>query len=95
MSSTDSQELPLYRCHKEVRALKIVHVDPIDIGSDSVVETVGAWLLFDDSYNAIEVDRNFVDKHDPQPGGYYVVYKDGYTSFSPAEAFEEGYTKVN
>lgn len=26
--------------------------------------------------------------------GYYVVYTDGYVSWSPAKAFEEGYTKV-
>jgi hypothetical protein len=30
----------------------------------------------------------------PQPGGYFVVYKDGYKSFSPAKAFEEGYTRI-
>lgn len=26
--------------------------------------------------------------------GYYVVYDGGYKSFSPAEAFEGGYTKI-
>lgn len=26
--------------------------------------------------------------------GYYVVYDDGYKSWSPAKAFEEGYTKI-
>ena len=30
----------------------------------------------------------------PRVGGYYVVYADGYKSFSPATAFEEGYTKI-
>ena len=33
-------------------------------------------------------------KHQPTVGGYYVVYKDGYKSFSPADAFESGYTRV-
>jgi hypothetical protein len=33
-------------------------------------------------------------KHKPEVGGYYVVYKDGYRSFSPAEAFETGYEKI-
>ena len=28
-------------------------------------------------------------------GGYYVRYPDGYESWSPAEAFEEGYTLVD
>lgn len=27
-------------------------------------------------------------------GGYYVVYDDGYTSYSPAKAFEEGYARI-
>ena len=27
-------------------------------------------------------------------GGYYVVYEDGYKSFSPAGAFESGYTPL-
>ncbi len=36
----------------------------------------------------------YVRKHDPKPGGYYVVYEDGYTSWSPADAFEGGYTRI-
>ena len=32
----------------------------------------------------IRVGMNFIAKHAPMPGGYYVVYEDGYTSFSPA-----------
>ena len=30
-----------------------------------------------------------------EAGGYYVRYPDGYESWSPAEAFEEGYTLVD
>ena len=30
----------------------------------------------------------------PEVGGYYVVYEDGYKSFSPAGAFESGYTPL-
>jgi hypothetical protein len=33
-------------------------------------------------------------KHAPQVGGYYVRYPDGYESWSPAKAFEEGYTEA-
>lgn len=33
-------------------------------------------------------------KHKPVAGGYFVVYEDGYESFSPAKAFEEGYTRI-
>jgi hypothetical protein len=27
-------------------------------------------------------------------GGYFVVYDDGYTSYSPAAAFESGYSRI-
>jgi hypothetical protein len=37
------------------------------------------------------VSEAFIQKHNPQPGGYFVVYADGYESFSPANAFEEEY----
>jgi hypothetical protein len=30
----------------------------------------------------------------PEVGWYYVQYPDGYESFSPAAAFEEGYTLI-
>lgn len=36
----------------------------------------------------------YVAKHKPEVGGYYVVYEDGYKSFSPAGAFESGYTPL-
>ncbi len=88
-----STPMPLYRCHKEVWALKIADViDPTKDGNESD----GSRLLTiaDPGYATIRVPRDYVHKHNPQAGGYYVVYKDGYKSFSPAEAFEEGYTRV-
>lgn len=45
-------------------------------------------------YAPFEVDWAFMAKHKPEAGGYYVVYDDGYKSFSPAKAFEEGYTLI-
>jgi len=40
------------------------------------------------------VDGQYLRQHRPEVGGYYVVYKDGYKSYSPAKAFEEGYTRL-
>jgi len=40
----------------------------------------------------IVVGREYLEKHGPQVGGYYVVYKDGYESYSPVDAFEDGYS---
>lgn len=48
----------------------------------------------DSSFVPIPVDGKFIEKHSPTAGGYYVVYEDGYKSFSPAEAFESGYSKI-
>lgn len=42
----------------------------------------------------LEIDADYLSRHGPQAGGYYVVYKDGYRSFSPAETFEEGYSRI-
>jgi hypothetical protein len=86
-------ELPRYKCHKEVHALKIKEVqDPTKPGC----ETDGSRVLVfeDDGYAPIRVPHDYVRKHKPEAGGYRVVYKDGYKSYSPAEAFEAGYTRI-
>lgn len=80
------REFPRYKCHKEVKAAKILFVIPHE-GSG------GAKLCFED-FPAITVDHLFMAKHNPSRGGYYVICDDGYKSFSPAKAFEEGYTLI-
>lgn len=47
----------------------------------------------DEGFAPFAVGEEYMDKHNPQVGGYYVVYADGYKSWSPAQAFEEGYTR--
>ena len=86
-------ELPRYKSHKEVWALKIAKVvDPTEPGNESD----GSRILIpaENGYAPFSVNHEYVHKHNPQAGGYYVVYADGYKSFSPAEAFEDGYTKI-
>lgn len=80
--------LPAYKCHKTVRAARIIAVDfmtPDHLGADLTVETP------DKQRHKISVSPEYVAKHQPFVGGYYAVYDDGYTSFSPAMAFEAGY----
>lgn len=87
-------EMPKYECHKRVWALKIKAIRQTD--GESNFEG-GSWLLDveEPGYAPIEVShRDYVLKHSPYAGGYYVVYADGYKSFSPAKAFEDGYTRV-
>lgn len=77
------QDSPLetFRCHKVVRAMRIRGIRL----SDESDELIGDNGL-------IVVSREYIEKHGPQVGGYYVVYKDGYKSYSPCDAFEDGYS---
>lgn len=47
------------------------------------------------NFAPIELSSDYLSKHNPKVGGYFVVYEDGYQSFSPADAFEGGYTRIN
>jgi len=96
MQNEVSREMPIYKCHKEVWALKIGGLQYINAEGDDTAESDGIMLLTpaDDGYAPFVVDKEYVQKHKPKVGGYYVVYRDGYKSFSPAEAFEEGYTRL-
>jgi hypothetical protein len=81
------RELPKYKCHKEVWALKIKEVVSNPNESMDI-------FFEDESYSPINLVPGIYKGVTPEAGGYYVVYKDGYRSYSPAEAFEEGYTKI-
>lgn len=86
MESTQAmREMPRYRCHKEVWALKIKSIER---------DAVTLMSFEDPGYAAIPISFEWDEKHKPQAGGYYVVYQDGYKSYSPAEAFESGYTRI-
>jgi len=53
-----------------------------------------AFIVPQEHFAPLAVTRDWFHKHTPEVGGYLVFYKDGYSSFSPKIAFEEGYTKV-
>lgn len=79
--------IPEYQCHKKVRAFKIKKIR-IDRGMTEIIPE-------DETLEPIQPDRIYMEKHKPEVGGYYVLYADGYASFSPAESFESGYTKLS
>lgn len=86
MDSQFLKPLPMYRCHKEVAALKIAHVVPNPRGFE---------LHFtDESYAPVEMSEGWMSRHRAQAGGYLVVYEDGYKSWSPEKAFEAGYSRI-
>ena len=82
-----SLPLPLYQCHKRVRAVKIHQVK---------TNAAGQWVIVpdEDGIAPIVVTQEYMAKHSPQAGGYFLVYDDCYRSFSPAAPFESGYTRV-
>lgn len=87
---TATEGMPKYKCHKEVHALKILKVQRV---TDPDTLTDSPVLVFEGAMHApVAVTETWVAQHEAEAGGYYVVYEDGYTSFSPAEAFEKGYT---
>lgn len=72
-----------YKCHKEVMASMIYGIMEED---DFVI------LVLDGT--DVKVSKEDFDRMKPEVCGYYVKYNDGYVSYSPAKAFEEGYTLV-
>jgi hypothetical protein len=81
---------PRYKSHKQVQALKIKRVE---VSPDNVT-----WITpTDERFDMFSVDdptwrERYKGTSDDT--GYYVIYEDGYTSWSPSKAFEEGYTRV-
>lgn len=79
---------PSQHAAKEVSAFKIGGIarrDDMTVLSDAARE--------DPTY--VLVDHAWMLRHKPVIGGYYVVYEDGYASFSPVAAFEAGYTRID
>lgn len=78
-----------YVSHKTVDGGKILSVETDTTGGFRITyldaQQQRAWVL---------VSWLWWDRHRPAADGYLVQYKDGYLSYSPAEAFEEGHTRV-
>jgi len=74
------EEMPLYRSHKRVHALKIKGVFREGHGTE-YSSTIGISFenaRYEPLHGIETANRPF-----PAPGWYYVVYADGYHSFSP------------
>jgi hypothetical protein len=80
--------LQRYKSHKLVDAGKIQAIHYRGVGDDSVIEWVQA------GGRQYPVPENFGARGKPVLNDYLVRYEDGYVSWSPAAAFESGYTLV-
>lgn len=85
------REMPVYQSHKKVWALKIKHIE-LNARMGGLLSAI--ITPFEDGYEPFEVDSAYLQKHAPKVGGYYVVYKGGYKSFSPVKDFEDGNTLI-
>lgn len=80
-------KIPKYKCHKEVGGLKI---KAIGYHEGTIV-----LIPENEQYEYIKVSSEYMEKHKPKIGGYYVRYEDGYESYSPSDVFEDGYTLID
>lgn len=80
---------PRWKCHKEVQAFKIGEIRLGVYGHSATL------IPMDDKIEPVTVSTEYMTKHTPKIGGYYVLYEDGYESFSPAAAFESGYALID
>lgn len=82
-------EMPKYKSHKTIWALKIAAIEFDRDGSAKIAPS-------DKGYATVNTKPDFRSrfKGSDTDLGYYVVYSDGYQSWSPTKAFEEGYTRI-
>lgn len=78
--------LARWKSHKVVSAGKVLSVNLTDMQLGVENDAGGIDLVY--------FTETLVSRSIPQLGDYYVVYEDGYASWSPAKAFEEGYSQI-
>jgi hypothetical protein len=83
--------MSLYRCHKIVGAFRILEMERLEDGSYALTPDPKSGP---NAFSTYTVSATAIAKHHPEIGWYCVSYPDGYVSFSPAKAFEDGYTKI-
>jgi hypothetical protein len=89
----DGPILARWQCHKVVAAGEIRGlINGYRAGAECVVALVVRTA--DEANSEVCPDDAFFARGTPVLGDYFVRYDDGYISWSPAAAFESGYTKI-
>ena len=89
LRADEGVKLPMWQSHKIVAADKIV------AAVDESPSMHGHWELLCGASVPVNLQLAHRVPEGINPiGGYYVRYKDGFESWSPAEAFEQGYRRL-
>lgn len=72
--------IPMFQSHQRVRALKIAKVH-------------FSTVVFEDDRFMARTMRDFVEKHSPESGGWYIVHSDGAEDYYPS-SFESDFHPV-
>lgn len=88
-----SAEMPRYISHKRVWALEIDTVGEAPNPTTNAPLPPRKLTFRDKGYAAMMAPDEMFSRYVPVPGDFYVVYADGYKSFSPRKAFLEGYKR--
>jgi hypothetical protein len=80
-------QLADWKSHKVVKAGKIIDFSA-SVAFRVVVEDVNGAPC------DVDMPDGAWNRGHPNLGDYIVIYDDGYKSWSPAKAFEEGYTRI-
>lgn len=86
--SESSAQLPKWKCYKEVYADKIIDI------KENIFGLGKEWYLSCTAFINADKVKELTKRGEPAVGDYYVQYEDGYASWSPAKAFEGGYTLI-
>jgi hypothetical protein len=86
-------DLPLYQSRSTVRALKIKSFEapPLD---GRPLDGSAILVPEDEGFEPFAISAEYIEDHDPQPGGYYIVFDTGYATYKPAHIFEYSYVRT-
>lgn len=84
---TRAFDMPRFQACSQVQALKIYAVGD-DADGNPFIEPE------DGRFGRIYVTHGYMAKHNPQPGGWYLVHSDGFASFAPDRVFRSNFRAI-
>ena len=89
-------QLANWKCHKVVKAGKMLRPPTLIQNDQGQSRGIYEVTVTDVNGAAAKVECPMVvfARGFPAVGDYLVIYEDGYKSWSPSRAFEEGYTRI-